>query len=322
MKRERFFVTGATGCIGSWVVRNLVREGVPVRATIRDSSIHRLELIMYPEEIERIDFVKGDITNFPFLVEVVRDFGTTHVIHLAALQLPFCQEDPPRGAMVNVAGTVNVFEAAKRGAVKKVVYSSSAAVYGPKEFYGEGILDHRAPLDPRSHYGVYKQANEGSARVYWMEDGIASIGLRPYVVYGPGRDQGMTSAPTKAILAAVRGEPYHAPFGGRFTLQYVDDVAKIFIRASRANFEGAEVFNIGGTAVTMAEVVAAIENALPSRRGTITFEDNPLPFPDEMDNTPLVGLIGPLEEKSLAEGIEETVNIFQDALGRGVLKKA
>ena len=163
------------------------------------------------------------------------------------MQLPFCKEDPPEGVAVNVLGTINVFEVAKRSGLRKVVYSSSAAVYGLSDEYPPRAFPHEAPLDPRSHYGVYKQANEGNARVYWIDDGITRIGLRPHVVYGPGRDQGMTSSPTKAMLAAARGEPYHISFGGRFGFQYVDDVARLFIKAARSDFQGAGVFNIGGT---------------------------------------------------------------------------
>ena len=310
---ERFLVTGATGCIGAWVVRNLVRENVPVCITVRDSSLHRLQLIMSPEEIEKIHLEKGNIADLPFLERALKDFGATHVVHLAAMQLPFCKEDPAEGALVNVVGTINVFEAAKRAGLHKVVYSSSAAVYGLSDEYPPGALSHEAPLIPRSHYGVYKQANEGNARVYWTDDGITSIGLRPYVVYGPGRDQGMTSTPTKAMLAAARGEPYHISFGGRFGFQYVDDVAKVFIKAARTDLQGAEVFNIGGASVTMKEIVETIEAVASTQKGTITFEDKALPFPEVMDNSHLVACLGPLHETSLREGISETIGIFKYA---------
>jgi len=269
---------------------------------------------MSPDEIEKIRLEKGDITDLPFLEGALRNFGATHVVHLAAMQLPFCKEDPPNGALVNVVGTVNVFEAAKRSGLDKVVYSSSAAAYGLSGDYSPGALPHEAPLNPRSHYGVYKQANEGNARVYWLDEGIASIGLRPYVVYGPGRDQGMTSTPTKAMLAAAKGEPYYISFGGRFGFQYADDVAKVFIKAARADFQGAEVFNIGGPSVSMQEIVRTIETILPSQKGAITFEDKALPFPEEMDNSQLVACLGPLPETPLREGISDTIAVFKDAM--------
>jgi len=121
------------------------------------------------------------------------------------------------------------------------------------------------------------------------------------------------------MLAAARGEPYHISFGGRFGFQYVDDVAKVFIKAARTDFRGAEVFNIGGTSVTMEEVVEAIEGIVPSQKGTITFEDKALPFPEQMDNSRLVACLGPLHETSLEAGISETIAIFRDALEGGTI---
>ncbi len=200
---ERFFVTGALGCIGAWVVRNLVREGIPTVIYDLGGSQHRLRLIMSEDELEQINIINGDVTDLNAVEQAVKDTGATHIIHLAGLQVPFCKADPSLGARVNVVGTVNMFEAAKRAGIKHLVYASSIAVYGSSEEYPEEMLSHDAPQRPRTHYGVYKQANEGTARIYWQDDDMSSIGLRPYTVYGPGRDQGLTSAPTKAMLAAA-----------------------------------------------------------------------------------------------------------------------
>jgi UDP-glucuronate 4-epimerase len=320
MADERFFVTGALGCIGAWVVRNLVAEGVPTTVFDLGSDPHRLRLIMSEQELARVRFVAGDITDFEALHAALAEAGSTHIVHLAGLQLPFCKADPALGARVNVLGTVHVFEAAKRLGLQRVAYASTAAVYGISEEYPEGPLAHDAPLRPHSHYGVYKQANEGTAHVYWRDEGITSIGLRPYVVYGPGRDQGMTSSPTKAMLAAAQGQPYHIPFGGRFDIQYADDVARAFIRAARAPFAGAEVFNLRGSVVRIAEIVAAIEDAVPAAKGTISFDDRPLGFPEEMDNTPLLGALGPLPYTPLADGVAQTIAVFKEALAAGRLR--
>jgi nucleoside-diphosphate-sugar epimerase len=320
MDGERFLVTGALGCIGAWVVRNLVREGTKTVVFDLGKNSHRLQLVMDAEQIDKIQFIQGDITDLASVEKVISDFGVTNIVHLAALQLPFCKADPPRGAAVNVLGTVNIFEAARRAGLKRVVYASSTAVYGLSEEYPEGKLEHDAPLKPRSHYGVYKQANEGTARVYWLENGFSSIGLRPYVVYGAGRDQGMTSTPTMAMLAAAAGQPYKISYGGRYCFQYADDVARAFIRATRAPFEGAEVYNIGGNSVSTSEIIAAIENVAPEMRGKISFDDIPLPFPEEVDNTPLANILGSLKETPLSEGTSETIGLFKQAIRQGLLK--
>ena len=95
--------------------------------------------------------------------------------------MPFCKANPPLGAQVNVVGTVNVFEAVKaRRHINKVVYASSAAVYDTADAYAANMpLPHDAALRPNTLYGVYKQANEGTARIYWQDDHVSSLGLRP-----------------------------------------------------------------------------------------------------------------------------------------------
>ncbi|MBL8162803.1 MAG: SDR family oxidoreductase [Anaerolineae bacterium] len=320
MADERFLVTGALGCIGAWVVRNLVREGVPVTIFDPGGSLHRLRLIMSDDELNALPIIGSDISDLAAVESAVKDSGATRIIHLAGLQVPMCKADPALGARVNVVGTVNVFEAAKRAGINHVVYASSIAVYGLSEDYPEGALAHDAALKPRTHYGVYKQANEGTARIYWLDEGISSIGLRPYIVYGPGRDQGLTSAPTKAMLAAASGEPYHIAYGGRSMYQYADDTARIFIRAARAAAQNAEAYNLRGSVVRMSDIVAAIERAVPGIAGQITFDDKQLPFPEEMEDKTLMSLLGDLAYTSLDEGVAETIRIFQHAIAAGHLR--
>lgn len=317
MGEERFLITGALGCIGAWVVRNLVHEGVPTTILDLGDDPHRLKLVLSDEELSEVGLIKGDITDLKSVEAAFQEIGANRVVHLAAFQAPFCRADPPLGARVNVVGTANVFEAAKRAGLKRVVYASSILVYGPHDEYPDGPISHDAPARPRTHYGVYKQANEGTARVYWLDDGLSSIGLRPYVVYGPGRDQGMTSGPTRAMLAAALGQTYHISFGGRCDMQFADDVARTFIRAARILFEGADAFNLRGSVVHMREVVAAIEAAEPASRGKISFEDTSLPFPEEADDSPIAGLLGSPPYTPLTEGVAATITIFRKAIASG-----
>lgn len=293
-----WLVTGASGCIGAWTVVTLLREGANVVAFNRSKDDHRLRLIASTSELEQVSFVRGDITQLEALERVLVEHAVTHVIHLAGLQAPFCKADPPLGAEVNVTGTVNVLEAAKRTKIPTpVVYASSAAVYG--ENVGE--------MAPKTIYGVYKIANEGSARIYWQDDRVPSVGLRPFVVYGPGRDQGMTASPTEAMAAAARGESFKIPFGGRMQFQYAPDVARAFIAAARRPPSGAEVFNIGGPVVAMAEIVSAIQAAVPNAE--ISFDDVRLPFAEQLP-PPLFDL----SHTELAEGVNETVATFRRGL--------
>ena len=239
-----------------------MREGAGVVGYDLGEERHRLELVLEPDELASVALVRGDVTDLGSLEAALDEHGITHVIHLAAMQVPFARADPPRGARVNVVGTVNVFEAVKRrrDRIRGLAYASSAAVYG---------ADDGPSASPRTrtasrHALRRAQAGErGAARVCWRDDGVPSVGLRPYVVYGPGRDQGLTAAPTLAMAAAARGEGFHIPFGGRAQLHYAPDVARAFVDAARAPGEGAAVANIGGPASTMSRGRATIEAAAP-----------------------------------------------------------
>lgn len=320
MADERFLVTGALGCIGAWTVHNLVREGVPVAIFDLATEPRRLQLLLSDSELAQVVFVAGDIADLSAFEEALDDHDITHVIHLAGLQVPFCKADPPLGARVNVVGTANVFEAVKRRQerIGKVVYASSVAVFGAPEDYESGaVMRDDSTLMPHTHYGVYKQANEGTAHVYWLDEGVSSIGFRPYVVYGVGRDQGITSTPTTAMLAAAANLPYHISYGGRTVFQYVDDTARAFIQAARADYTGAGAFNLGGFTPDMQDVKDAIDRAAPEAADKITFEDIQLPFPQEVDGSGLEAAIGTVAHKPLTDGVAETVALFRELITAG-----
>ena len=304
-------VTGASGCIGGWVVKNLIEQGRRVVAfDLFPENLRKLLLIMPEADLAKVEVVPGDVSR---LDDVRRAFayGVDQVIHLAALQLPFCKADPMRGALVNVVGTQNVFQAAKEAGLPKVVYSSSTAVYGGADEYPNGEFDDASPLLPRSFYGAYKQDNEICAKVWYTDEGVASIGIRPFVVYGPLRDQGMTSTPTSAIKAAVKGEAYDISYGGQAEFQYADDTARAFIAAADAQAVGAQCYNLGGGTISMERIVAAIEAACPWAKGKITFVDKPLPFPRHNDTGELEKAVGKLNWTPLEEGISQSAEIFK-----------
>jgi UDP-glucuronate 4-epimerase len=320
-RREHFLVTGALGCIGAWTVRALVRDGADVTAFDVGRDARRLRLIMSADEIERVTFEVGDITDLGAFERVLDTQGITNVIHLAALQVPFCRADPPLGALVNVVGTVNVFEAVSRRADRMgpVVYTSSMAVYTADDADPvTGRLTVDAVPHPPNHYGVYKQANEGNARIYWLDAGLSSIGVRPMTVYGVGRDQGMTSGPTKAIVAAVLGRPYRVPFDGPTMYQYAADVAGTLLAASRSSISGARVFNLPGEVVAGPALLTAIEAAVPGASGLIEFDRVDLPFPSEIDHDGIEA-IDPPPMTSLMDGIAESVAIYRDLAKHGQL---
>lgn len=321
MSEERFLVTGALGCIGSWAVKRLIDEGVPVTTYDLPGDPYRMRIIMDDAAIAKVNFQSGDITDEARFAEVVNENRITHVLHLAALQVPFVRANPILGARVNVVGSAIVLETVRQNSdqIQGLAYASSVAVYGSASDYPPGPIADDAPLKPVTLYGVTKEANEGWAAIYWQDYQVPSVGLRPFFVYGPGRDQGVSSTPTKAMAAAAVGRPYHVSFGGTDTYHHADDVARVFIQAARTMPEGAPVYNLGGTVNSVADVISAIERVAPESAGTITANTEPLFTPDGVQGKAVESLLGPLEWRSLEQGVRDTIEVLRAANAAGRL---
>lgn len=308
-----YLVTGALGCLGAWTMKNLLEANANVVAFDLGTDPYRWRALMNDETVARARLVNGDISDYDAVERVVLAHNVTHILHLAALQIPFCRANPVVGAQVNVVGTVNVLQVAAKhkDQIQRVVYASSTAVYGPPHLYPRLPAPVDAVLAPETLYGSYKQDNENCARVFWKENGVESVGIRPYVIYGVGRDRGATSSPTKAMLAAVVGREWKIPHGGRFHFQLADDAAKTFIRCASAEFHGAGVFNLNGIVASVPEIIDAIERVVPSARGKISFDNKPLAFPEELDVSTLKATFGNLPETPLGVGVASTIEHFR-----------
>jgi UDP-glucuronate 4-epimerase len=304
---ERFLVTGLLGCLGAWVARAALEDGAEVVGYDLGDDPARVRLVL-GEDADRLILVQGDITEFDALEWTLDEHEITRVVHLAALQVPFVRANPPLGMRVNVAGTVNVFDAVSRrlDRIPGIAYASSAAVYNSTD---PSPAPESGGTAPATLYGVSKLADEGIARVYAADAGVASIGLRPYVVYGPGRDQGMTSGPTAAMLAAVRGEPYAIGFSGTAQYDYAPDVARAFVTAAGAARSGAAVYNPPGAVATVEDVVDAIRAVVPGAE--ITWGGDPLPFPAELEAVGFDRDVGPFPRTPLDVGVTATIAHFR-----------
>jgi len=317
-------MTGGYGCIGSWVAKQLADAGQEVWIYDLKEDTHRLDLILEPGQSSSIHFVAGDVSNVEALCTAVASVGATHILHLAGLQTPTCRANPVLGAKVNVIGTLAAFEAAvgHKDQVRRVVYASSAAVHGPSEPNAPGAVGDEVRLAPLSHYGAFKVCNELNARVYWLDHGITSIGLRPWTVYGVGRDFGMTSEPTKAIKSVAVGRPYRISYGGKQDLQYVADVAATFVRALTAPFEGADAFNLRGAVEPIERFVSVFGEVVPEARALVTHGDRQLPIAPELDDQRLQQRLGPIPRTPLDEGILETYRRFVALRDQGRLDES
>jgi UDP-glucuronate 4-epimerase len=307
---ERFLVTGALGCIGAWTCAVLAEEGVSVVGYDLGTDARRLRLASDAE----VDLVRGDITDQEGLARILDERAITHVIHLAALLIPMIKANPPHGTAVNVGGTVNVLDLAKTRGIR-VAYASSAAVYSQLDDDGTPVANE-ADGHPVSFYGVHKQACEGLARIFWAEEGVPSIGIRPYIVYGPGRDAGLTASPSLAMEAAARGEGSTIAFGGRAQLQLAVDTARVFVAAARSATEGARAFHLGGPVVELADVARAIEEVAGVT--VAVDEETILPFPDEFDGSALDAAVGPIRWTPLDDGVAQTIERLRPAPDSGL----
>mgnify|MGYP005665987309 FL=1 len=291
-------VTGAGGCIGSWILAILHRSNIPCVAIDLSEERTRLELLL-GEEASKIKWHKCDITDFNSLKKIILSYEPSAIIHLAGLQVPFCAANPALGARVNVEGTINILEIAKEVNIKRTVYASSVAALGmpPKGPWKETL------------YGAYKLANEHTAYVYWADWQTPSIGLRPNIVYGLARDQGMSSKNTVAIQAAALDKSYKIPYTGKYSWLYAGEAALAFITSVSKDMVGSHVFNLNGSCETIENGLKLIRELKPN--SSVTCEGQPLPFPPDLDDLPLRKHIGDYTSVSVQKGIEHTLKAFE-----------
>ncbi len=292
-------VTGGSGFIGAWIVRRLLDEGHAVRVFDRVEKRDLLHRVAAGgANVDAVEWVCGDVGRPGDVVSALD--GCSSVIHLAGLLTPECRDDPLLGLQVNLAGTVNVFEAARQLGISRVVYSSTAGVYGP---------DDGTRPEPATLYGVYKLAGEGVARVYWLEHGITSVGLRPFIVYGPGREGGASAGPTLACKAAVLGHAYEIPYTGSAGMVYVEDVADAFVQGLSAPDQGTHVFNLQGETASTQRIVECIRAVIPDAR--IGAHGAPMPIAPVLAADGLREQMPDLRHTPLERGIAATIDTYR-----------
>jgi Nucleoside-diphosphate-sugar epimerases len=137
------------------------------------------------------------------------------------------------------------------------------------------------------------------------------VGLRPWTVYGVGRDRGLTGDPTLAMKAVAEKQPFRIRVSGNMDLQYVEDVAETFVRCLLSDLEGAHVFNLEGSVVEMEDLVAILDRFRPGARGLISVEGPKVPVAYRMDASQLRAAIPGIPNTGLEEGIGKTLGYFE-----------
>jgi len=310
---SRILITGPTGCIGAATVHYLKQRGFDdIVGFSRSADRQRLQ--------EEIELVQGDIADADSVMQVVLDVNPSHIIHLAAFQTPDCQANPFRGMDINLGGTVNICRAAASlDNLQRLVNASSCAVYGGREMYDKAEVAVGDPVFPDSMYGFWKVAGEGIAEAFHLETGVPTVSLRLGTTYGPGRDAGMTSAPTTALKSAALGLDFDMPYFGREHYHFVDDVAAGFGEACIAPFEGLGVYNLLGQTVTVQTFVDLIDAQCDSKIG-VAADAMPIPFVSDLD-TSIAQTFPEMTLTALKEGVSTSLRRFREMVEAGTLKR-
>ena len=251
-------VTGGAGYIGSALVERLVSEGYGV-VSIDNLSQGDYKYLVKCRESPRVKLVVGDICDLEKLEGVLREGeGVSAVVHLAAVSgIERCQRNPRGAILTNVYGTHNVLEVARKYDVGKVVFASSAAVYGNpvKTPVGE---DH--PLSPTNLYGVTKLAAEGLLGSYHVSYGLDTVILRFGNVYGVGVYTHWESVIPKFVRQALSGQALTIYGDGKQSRDFIHvwDVVEAVILALRGErgVVAGESFNVGVGKATSVNVIA------------------------------------------------------------------
>ncbi|MBH62676.1 MAG: hypothetical protein CL569_09560 [Alphaproteobacteria bacterium] len=269
-------VTGGTGFIGGRVARNLLSK---------DESVVCMDYAPNPAPFAdlgddpRLKIVQGDTTHVDDVVAAIRDHDVHRIIHLAALLPPTTEEEPRLAMRINIMGATNVFEAAARLGLERVVYASSVAAYDDQEYYGDRAVNEDDDLHPYIIYGYTKMMNEVIGRRYTERFGLDTRALRPASVIGYGRMSGRSAEVSRLICGAAIDGSFKATQSPKQTssLIHVDDIVEMFVRLCIADALERDAYVSGGTTASLEEIAELVRTHLP---------DAEITFPDGVDLYP------------------------------------
>ncbi|MEG8945618.1 SDR family oxidoreductase [Rosettibacter firmus] len=308
MKKLKVVITGGAGFIGSHIVEYWVNNGAEVCVidNLRSGFLSNIE--KFPD----VKFYNGSVTDKELVLDVLKN--TDYVHHLAALvSVPESIEKPYECIEINIIGLINVLEAAKFHKVKKVVFSSSAAVYGDNKELPKTI---KTIPDPKSPYGITKLDGEYYLKMYNDEYGLGTVSLRYFNVFGPRQNPKSQYAAAIPIFInkALKNEPIIIYGDGTQTRDfiYVKDVVLANVLAATSNING--VFNVAlGKSISINEIAKEIIKLTNSqskiiyekeRKGDIKYSQASIKETVEQLNF--------IPQYTLQQGLEETIKYFKD----------
>ncbi len=304
MLQEKFnwLVTGGAGFIGSHLVKELVRQGqqVVVLDNLSGGKLENLAPIK-----EKIKFIQGDICNFETVKDACRHMH--YVLHLAALiSVAESMAKPQETSQINVQGTVNVLEAARQCGVKRVVFSSSAAVYGTRP---ELPYNENTPIDCQSPYAWSKQAGAELCQLYTKAYGLEAVALRYFNVFGTGQNPNSAYAAViaKFMQLAVENKPLGIDWDGLQSRDFVSvkDVVQANLLAATKGVPG-EIYNVAsGRTYTLLELADTIEKVSGRKLERVSRPKRPGDVHESSADITKICNIGYAPTVTLEEGLRE-----------------
>lgn len=310
-----YLITGGSGCVGSYVMRDLLNSGHKVINYDLDTQQRIIRQVIEPEGIQEITSAHGDITDLAHLCRTIKEHGVKVIVHLASLQIPASNANPPLAERIIVGGLLNVLEAARFLEVQKVVWASSVAVFGLPEAYGSQAVPNDADHRPQSVYGACKSLGEYLLTYYQDQFGVNGIGLRYTAVYGVGRERGLSSFSTEMIRKAVGGEAFDVPFGDdTIDWQYVEDVSALTLRAAQVERTKTRVFNTKGDLRPVRDGVDFLKRLAPNAR--LKLLPGKFGIAWDYDCSPLEQELGFRPSYTMERGILKTFNLYRGQMGQ------
>ena len=326
MNRQNVLIMGGYGCIGSetakWLLKN---SDAAVVICSRNMSPNRSERVFHDADRSRLTFIKADVSDLSRLQQILTEQEITHVVHMAALQTPDCNAHRDLGLQINLAGTQNLIEAMKASglALERYIFASSIAVYGPRAAYPAGRVPMLAEPQPVNVYGAWKLAGEQISKFFCEDTGVSTLSLRAGVLYGPGRDAGLTASPTTAMKCVALGLPFEIPFHSRQDYLYAPDVGGAVGIAVLEAFDGYGVFTLPSHTLKTDEIVEALRQAAGdlglAEQFKITVGEGEVPFICDLDYEQFTVAFPSAPHTALDQALRDSLEVFLNQVHRGWL---
>lgn len=317
-----YLVTGGTGYIGSYVVRDLLAAGKEVVCLQRSGVTPDFREIVGEEGVRKAKVVQGDVSDTVFLFDLIRQYGIDLIIHTGSVMPPISEQQPAYALKVNCVGTNNVLEAVRLFKLKKLIWMSAGLALGNVfELYKEPIGDDNALYRPYMMYGATKALNEFMAKLYFEKFGVDSVGFRLQRTYGIGKWYGSAGAFAEFLRKVALNIPATIEDTSMiFGHLYVEDLSKLVVRVCDAPTTKTRVFNIIESDGTNRDLVEVLRRINPAAKITLAKPEHTQDYVlSKMDCTGVRSELGWQPEYSLEQGMRKVLNYFRRKAGMAPL---